>query len=1056
MKKKKKAFNRFYGFTICLIFIYTAIVSRLFYLQVIKGDYFSEKANSNTHKMILKSAPRGEITDKNGKILATSRQSFMLIFTETEESKKEFYNTMEKVFNILKENKSTIEDDFPLKIEPFRFEFNVSAESAKRWNENRFKKDRGIDEFILKTEFPGKKKEDLTKEQNNLIDKKINSISAEEVFDNLITDKSYKIYDLAKENYIKEQWKSVTDKDSIDEEKWTKEISNKWDGLEKSYKVQYLHSKYNLKTIRDYMVIKDKIKMQSFSGYKPVVIANDLSEELAYIFEQLQSDLPGISIIKQPIREYPNGDLGSSILGYIRKINSNEQSKYEEKGYDVSSDYIGAAGIEEKYEDILKGTKGQESIETNKYGRKVKTLGEQTPYPGNNIELTIDKDIQKIAEKALDDKLAFLRKLKDRKPSGEKDDANKVNATRGAAVVLNVKTSAVLALVSRPGYDPNLFTTPGKLSPEEYKKYFNPDLKKFGEEYIKRSELLGLKEFNGEDISKLSDSKKMDYLLNKLFPLSKGIEGNTTLREDNYDLYPKPFYNYATKSLIPPGSIFKPVTSVAGLEEKVITADTRIYDAGPYNKRYKQFRGASWKYNLYKSSHGNQNLKEALRDSNNYYMFDIADRLFAKGGVETKEGLNMIAKYAWQLGLGADPENSPNYSTGIELDENFGQVYNYETGKRTLTVVYTQKLYDYLQNGTASIWGIKYKGIDIVPRDKEDSKVNETKKKLTEEIKKEMSSKNKGLIGSNIKKLLSQLINISPELKKKSYTSKDLDSMIEAIQASVNDARGEIKSGTNAYNASIGQGLNQFTPLQIANYVATLVNGGNRNKVHMINKITDPEGKVIKDYSKEPQVLGKTTISKATVDSVKLGMKEVSEGGTASSVFKDFPITNGGKTGSATFSNTQDEIGRTSYGNFVGFAPYDDPEIAVVVMLFDGGHGSYAADVVKAIYEQYFKEQLLKQNSNYKFKYPDITVPEKIKKEKEEKDKKAADKSKEISGKYNKDNTNKKQNTSLKETDISNSKSKTTNVSTEKEKNVDRSKNKNKVTNGDEKSKSTG
>src|SRR3712207_6055380 len=110
MKKKKKAFNRFYGFTICLIFIYTAIVSRLFYLQVIKGDYFSEKANSNTHKMILKSAPRGEITDKNGKILATSRQSFMLIFTETEESKKEFYNTMEKVFNILKENKSTIED----------------------------------------------------------------------------------------------------------------------------------------------------------------------------------------------------------------------------------------------------------------------------------------------------------------------------------------------------------------------------------------------------------------------------------------------------------------------------------------------------------------------------------------------------------------------------------------------------------------------------------------------------------------------------------------------------------------------------------------------------------------------------------------------------------------------------------------------------------------------------------------------------------------------------------------------------------------------------------
>lgn len=1034
MKKNKRKFNRYYAFIICIVFVYTAIISRLFYLQIIKGEYYSEKANSKTHKMLLKSAPRGEIYDANGNILATSRQSFTLIFTETDESKKNFYSTMTKVFNILEENRASIEDDFILKTDPFRFEVNSSSEKDRKWSENRFKKDRGLDEYVLKDpDFKDKKINELTKEEEQKLEQKISEVAAEEMFDYLICQDSYRIYDLALSDYIEAQWEKVSDKNGTDKEKWTEEIEKQWGKLKSDYKMSYLKDRYDNNTIRKYMIIKDTIKMQSFSGYKPVVIANDLPEELSYIFEQLQSDLPGVSITKQPIREYPNGDLASSVLGYIRKINGSEQAKYEEKGYSTSTDYIGAAGVEQEYEEILKGTKGQESIETNKLGRKIKTLGEQTPYPGNNIQLTIDRDLQKVAEKALDDELERLRKLGDRKPTGGKDDANKTNATRGAAVALNVNTGAVLALASRPGYDPNLFTTPGKLTPEEYKKYFNPDLDKFGREYIKKSGLLNLSEFNGKKISSMSSNEKMEFLMEQLFPLDKSIQGNKTIREDRYDIYPKPFYNYATKSLIPPGSIFKPVTSIAGLEEGVITAGTRIYDAGPYNKRYKEFKGASWMYNLYKGSHGNQNLAEALRDSNNYYMYEIADRLFAKGGIETKEGLNGIAEYAWQLGLGADPENNPVYSTGIEIDENFGQVYNYESGKKTLTVLYTQKLYEYLQNGTSSVWGISYKGIDIVPNSTESEKIRalkkqlsdsmkkevvedgklltdsaiknitkelkeksykdsdikdlidnvqvyNLKKKLTEGIKKEMTSDKKGVIDVSIKNTLKQLINTSKELKSKSYTDKDIDNMIEAIQGSVNDARSEIKSGTNLYSASIGQGLNQFTPIQLANYVATLVNGGNRYKVHLVDKITDPEGNIIKNYSEKPQIMGKANFSSTNVESVKKGMKDVtSDGGTAATTFKNFPIHSGGKTGSATFSNLQDEVGRTSYGNFIGFAPYDKPEIAVVVILFDGGHGAYASEVAKVIYEQYFKDEILKVNPKYNFSYPEITNPKKTK-----------------------------------------------------------------------------
>ena len=141
-----------------------------------------------------------------------------------------------------------------------------------------------------------------------------------------------------------------------------------------------------------------------------------------------------------------------------------------------------------------------------------------------------------------------------------------------------------------------------------------------------------------------------------------------------------------------------------------------------------------------------------------------------------------------------------------------------------------------------------------------------------------------------------------------------------------------------------------------------------------MDKIYDQNGNVIKDYSK-PVVLNETGVSPKTIETVKKGMLAVtssSKGGTAYKVFKDFPIPNGGKTGSATFHNDQHSLGREAYGIYVGFAPYDKPEIAVCVVVFDGAHGGYVAPVAKAIYEEYFKDRILEINPNYKFTYADI------------------------------------------------------------------------------------
>jgi len=99
-------------------------------------------------------------------------------------------------------------------------------------------------------------------------------------------------------------------------------------------------------------------------------------------------------------------------------------------------------------------------------------------------------------------------------------------------------------------------------------------------------------------------------------------------------------------------------------------------------------------------------------------------------------------------------------------------------------------------------------------------------------------------------------------------------------------------------------------------------------------------------------------------------MAKVTEEGTASSTFNGFPISNGGKTGSATFQNNQHDFGREAFGVYAGFAPLENPKIAVCIVVYDGAHGGYVAPVAKAIYETYFKNDILAQNPSYQFMYP--------------------------------------------------------------------------------------
>lgn len=173
------------------------------------------------------------------------------------------------------------------------------------------------------------------------------------------------------------------------------------------------------------------------------------------------------------------------------------------------------------------------------------------------------------------------------------------------------------------------------------------------------------------------------------------------------------------------------------------------------------------------------------------------------------------------------------------------------------------------------------------------------------------------------------------------------------------EALGKPWYGGDTLNAAIGQGDNSFTPVQVAKYIAMVTNGGHDIDVTLIKKIIKADGTEIdkteidnfinEKLGTKPQKKEDMNISQETISAVLEGMKSVTTetGGTAYSVFKDFNIEVGGKTGSA-------EAGKNVNAWFAGFAPYEDPEIAVVVFVENGGHGYYIANVAKAIFESYF------------------------------------------------------------------------------------------------------
>lgn len=947
--KKKNKISRYVVLYIILIALFTTFIGRLVYLQVYKHADYKEKADVSSTRLISETAPRGKIYDNEGNILATNIQTYTLTYTKPDDEHENFYETMGKVFDILSENGETFEDDLMLKIDSsgnFYFEFTTDDADTKKVVEARFKRDRGLNEEIEKELF-GAEKTDFTDEETSTVNEELLKISAEETFYKLV--KAYSLQELINPYPIQEEGED--DKTYEARVNVYNDKMDAYDDLSGKEILDELLESYSLQDVRNYMVIKDAIKMQSFEGYRSVTIASNIKQDTAFIVYQKLNDLPGIDVSIEPIRFYPYNSLASGVIGYLSSIDSSKEENYELRGYDVSSDLIGVAGIEAAFEDQLKGTKGGTTVKVNSMGRVTEELFKLDSYPGNNVYLTINKDVQYAAEQAMEDTLKRIR-----------EQEGQPNATRGAVVAIEAKTGRIIAMVSYPGYDPNVFTIPGMLTDELSEEYFDPDIESFAKEYIQKT---------GATAS-----------IDELFP----IDEDTGERTDNIDVYPKKFFNYATLGLLPPGSTFKPMTVIAGLMSGVITTSEVMDDyAGVWTKD--DLKGFTLE-NFQGSANGPTDVRKALEVSSNLYFYETGYRLWKNNGADI-EALDSLAEYAWKFGLGVDPDkqNSSNLSTGIQIEENFGQVYNFESWKNQVVNTPMYEIVDALKVG---FYSGSYRDYVFVPLNIEDSDsdpddLKEAKTALKTYMKDTLSKvgtdeevTDTTEYAESLVPYIKKVMDLSDEFKASVVTisqkrTVDIDEEAGEIADAlayyvISNASVQIKTPGQIISSVIGQGMNNFTPVQIANYVATLANGGTRYKLTLVDKITSPTGEVIKEY--EPEVVDQLDIPEEYIQAVKDGMYRVNtspSNGVAYQSFANFPIKVGGKTGTADFNTDEryKEIGRKPYGNYISMAPLDDPELVIFSTIYDGNKGSSGASIHKAIYEAYFKEKLLELDPDY-------------------------------------------------------------------------------------------
>ncbi len=239
-----------------------------------------------------------------------------------------------------------------------------------------------------------------------------------------------------------------------EKEKSFKEEANLGQDLTATEVVYKYRDKYGYKEgftekqVRKLSGIRYEMEKRSFSTNNPYVFAEDVDIEIITKIKEKSDDFPCVTVYTQPVRQYTNGTLAAHILGRTGIINPDEYKVLKSKGYGMN-DYLGKQGVEKAFEEYLRGTDGISSIERKIGENESEIVFSQEPVSGNTVLLTIDKDLQKVAEKSLKENIISIAATSE---YGQGHDAS-----GGAVVAVDLNSGEILAIASYPTYDPARF-----------------------------------------------------------------------------------------------------------------------------------------------------------------------------------------------------------------------------------------------------------------------------------------------------------------------------------------------------------------------------------------------------------------------------------------------------------------------------------------------------------------------------------------------------------------------------------------------------------------------
>lgn len=357
------------------------------------------------------------------------------------------------------------------------------------------------------------------------------------------------------------------------------------------------------------LVSQDKIMYKASNSYAPLNLCYELSKEIVSKIEENIPSHTGIIVSRESIRFYPHGEAACHVLGYIGKIASEEEVKkyIKEKGY-LPGELIGKTGVEESFEDTLRGVPGKELVRIDSKGNRTETLNRTEPKAGNNLHLTIDIKYQMASEKLIKNAIKAVKKgINYISPWGSSSTLWSPSICSGSSVSADPRTGEIRAMVSYPGYDPNLFVT--------------------------------------------------------------GISNNDweVLRGDNNPDKdkPLPLLNLITQSAVQPGSSLKPVVALSALEHG-LNPKSSVNCTGSIMVGDTRFK--CW---VYPAGHGYQDLYEAIRHSCNSYFYKIGLGMDSRSASEEagfKLEVDQLAETAKKMGM--DKHSGIEINTPAESKNN--------------------------------------------------------------------------------------------------------------------------------------------------------------------------------------------------------------------------------------------------------------------------------------------------------------------------------------------------------------------------------------------------